>query len=114
MLYKKISELTQDDIERTMPREMEFFKVMDDVSSIISEVKEKGDDALRKFTKEFDGADILDIEVEDIELENAYEEISPELVEALENAAANIAAYHGSQVEPGLSLTEVEPGLIGV
>lgn len=93
---------------------VEFFKVMDDVSVIINEVKKEGDDALKKFTKEFDGADIVNIEVievEDIEIENAYEEVEPELIEALENAAANIAAYHGSQVEAGISLTEVEPGL---
>ncbi|VVB97567.1 Histidinol dehydrogenase [uncultured archaeon] len=111
MLYKKISELTQEDMEQIMLREVEFFKVMDDVSVIINEVKKEGDDALKKFTKEFDGADIVNIEVEDIEIENAYEEVEPELIEALENAAANIAAYHGSQVEAGLSLTEVEPGL---
>lgn len=111
MLYKKISELTQEDMEHIMLREVEFFKVMDDVSVIINDVKKEGDDALKKFTKEFDGADIVDIEVEDIEIENAYEEVEPELIEALENAAANIAAYHGGQVEAGLSLTEVEPGL---
>jgi len=111
MLYKKIFELTQEDMEHIMLREMEFFKVMDEVSVIINDVKKEGDDALKKFTKEFDGADIIDIEVEDIEIENAYEEVKPELIEALENAAANIAAYHGGQVEAGLSLTEVEPGL---
>ena len=95
-----------------MPRESEFFKVMDDVSVIIDKVKKEGDDALIKFTKEFDGADIVDIEVEDFEIENAYGDVKPELIEALENAASNIAAYHGSQVEAGLSLTEVEPGLV--
>jgi histidinol dehydrogenase len=111
MLYKRISELTQDDIERVMPREMEFFNVLSDVSKIIEEVKSEGDEALRRLTKKFDGADILQIEVEDIEIENAYEALAPELIEALENAALNIAAYHGSLMEPGLSLTEVEPGL---
>src|SRR3972149_12175700 len=112
MMYKKISELTEKDMERIMPRESEFFKVMDDVSVIIDKVKKEGDDALIKFTKEFDGADIVDIEVEDFEIENAYGDVKPELIEALENAASNIAAYHGSQVEAGLSLTEVEPGLV--
>ncbi len=111
-MYKKISELIQEDLEQIMMREMDFFKVMDDVSAIISEVEKEGDEALKKFTKKFDGADIEDIEVEDGEIENAYEEVNPELIEALENAASNIASYHGSQVEAGLSLTEVEPGLI--
>lgn len=111
MLYKKISELTQEDMEQMMLREAEFFKVMGDVSRIIEEVKKDGDAALRKFTKKFDGAELVDIEVEDTEIEDAYEAIKPELIEALENAASNIAAYHGSQVEAGLQLTEVEPGL---
>lgn len=112
MLYKKISELTQEDMEQMMMREAEFFKVMDDVSVIINQVKKENDAALKKFTKEFDGVVLRDIEVEDIEIEDAYEVVKPELIEALENAAANIAAYHGSQVEAGLTLTEVEPGLI--
>ena len=112
MLYKKISDLTQADIEQIMLREADFFKVMDDVSKIISEVEKDGDAALKKLTKKFDGADIVDIEVDDLEIEDAYSEVKPELIEALENAAANIASYHGSQVEAGLSLTEVEPGLI--
>lgn len=112
MLYKKISELTQEDMEQMMMREAEFFKVMDDVSVIINQVKKENDAALKKFTKEFDGVVLRDIEVEDIEIEDAYEVVKPELIEALENAGANIAAYHGSQVEAGLTLTEVEPGLI--
>ena len=112
MLYKKISDLTQADIEQIMLREADFFKVMDDVGKIISEVEKDGDAALKKLTKKFDGADIVDIEVDDLEIEDAYSEVKPELIEALENAAANIASYHGSQVEAGLSLTEVEPGLI--
>jgi histidinol dehydrogenase len=112
MLYKKISELTQEDMEQMMMREAEFFKVMDDVGVIINQVKKENDAALKKFTKEFDGVMLRDIEVEDIEIEDAYETVKPELIEALENAAANIAAYHGSQVEAGLTLTEVEPGLI--
>jgi len=58
MLYKKIFELTQEDMEHIMLREMEFFKVMDEVSVIINDVKKEGDDAVKKFTKEFDGADV--------------------------------------------------------
>ena len=112
MLYKKISELTKEDMEQMMMREVEFFKVMDDVGVIINQVKKENDAALKKFTKEFDGVMLRDIEVEDIEIEDAYEVVKPELIEAMENAAANIAAYHGSQVEAGLTLTEVEPGLI--
>ncbi len=110
-MYKKISELTQADMEQIMLREADFFRVMEDVSAIINEVGKEGDAALRNFTKKFDGADIVDIEVEDVEIENAYGEVKPELIEALENAATNIAAYHGSQVEAGLQLTEVEPGV---
>lgn len=112
MLYRRISELTDDDIEQIMPREMDFFEIMDYVSKIIDDVKREGDEALRRFTKEFDGADILNLEVEDIEIENAYEVVNPDLIETMENAAANIVAYHGIQVESDLSLTEVVPGLI--
>ena len=50
MLYKKISELTQEDMEQIMLREVEFFKVMDDVSVIIN-VKKEGDDAVKNSQK---------------------------------------------------------------
>lgn len=111
MLYKNISEISESEMNMIARRELDFFKVMDSVQEIIETVHRDGDKALKDYTKKFDGADIIDIEIEDFEIEKAYSSIDTDLTEALENAAISIAEFHGSQVEPGLQLTEVEPGL---
>lgn len=111
MIYKNISEINEDEMNLITRREMDFFKVMDSVQEIIDKVLREGDRALIDYTKKFDGADIVDIEVDDTEIEAAYGSVDTDIIEALENAASSIAEFHGSQVEPGLVLTEVEPGL---
>ena len=45
------------------------------VSSIIKDVQEKGDEALREYTKKLDGADISEIEVSKEEIKAAVEKI---------------------------------------
>ncbi len=111
MLYKNISEITESEMNMITRRELDFFKVMDSVREIINSVQRDGDKALKEYTRKFDGANITDIEVEDFEIEDAYSTIDTDIIEALENAAVSIAGFHGSQVEPEIQLTEVEPGL---
>jgi len=111
MLYKKISDMTQIEMQQMLKREVDFFNVMDNVRVIVETVKREGDEALRKYTKKFDGIDLENIEVTDTEIEKAYEVVEPGIIEALEDAGASIAAFHGSQVEANLQLLEVMPGL---
>ncbi len=66
----------------------------DQVRRIISKVREEGDDALREFTREFDGVEVRDLKVPGVELENALRDIPPLLREALEEAYASILAFH--------------------
>ncbi|HKM09403.1 MAG TPA: histidinol dehydrogenase [Candidatus Methanomethylophilaceae archaeon] len=81
------------------------------VSSIIKEVRENGDKALFEFTKKFDKQNLKLLEVTRDEIEGAYDQVDPELVEELENAAYNIERFHEMQVPSDLWLREVEPGV---
>ena len=66
-----------------------------DVSRILAEVRDRGDDALRALTRRFDGADLDDPWVPADEWDSAS--VEPALTKALERAAASIGRYHAEQ-----------------
>lgn len=92
-------------------RESKVGQVEDTVRDIIENVRQNGDEAIRELAKKFDHVDLDSIAVTREEIEEAYEKVSPELVEELENAAYNIQRFHEMQMPPGLWLREVEPGV---
>ena len=92
-------------------RESKVGQVEDTVRDIIENVRQNGDEAIRELAKKFDHVDLDSIAVTREEIEEAYEKVSPELVEELENAAYNIQRFHEMQMPPGLWLRDVEPGV---
>lgn len=92
-------------------RESKVGQVEDTVKDIVDQVRDNGDKALRDLAKKFDKIDLKDIAVSRDEIEAAYEKVSPEVVEELENAAYNIQRFHEMQMPAGLWLREVEPGI---
>lgn len=71
------------------------------VSAILSEVKERGDEALFEFTKRFDRADINkeNIIVTEAEIQEAYDQVDPKLLRIMRKALENIRDYHQKQVK---------------
>lgn len=69
------------------------------VAAIIDAVREKGDEAVFSFTKQFDGADISAdcILVTKKEIEAAYAAVDPVLLTVIRKALVNIRAYHEKQ-----------------
>src|SRR3954471_11610145 len=68
------------------------------VQAILAAVRARGDDALREYTQRFDGVELDELRVPQSALEQALMDTPPLLREALETAAASIAAYHREQV----------------
>ena len=68
------------------------------VIAILEDVKKNGDDAVRKYSKRFDGISLGDFAVSKDELAAAENLISTELKSALQIAAANIRKFHEKQV----------------
>ena len=69
------------------------------IEEIFNEVRERGDDALRDFTRRFDAVDITDFKVNQDEWARGVASISQELKDAIEMAYHNIYAFHATQVE---------------
>ena len=69
------------------------------VDAIISEVRRKKDEAVLDYEKKFDHCDLTKetLRVTRKEIEEAYQELDPELVAVMKRAAQNIRAYHEKQ-----------------
>ncbi|WP_338791193.1 histidinol dehydrogenase [Bernardetia sp. MNP-M8] len=67
------------------------------VQNILQSIKEEGDTALKKFTKEFDKIDIEDFRVSVEELQEAENLVSESLKTAINHAYKNILIFHQSQ-----------------
>lgn len=69
------------------------------VAAIIDAVREKGDEAIFSYTKQFDGADISadNIVVTKEEIEEAYRNVDPTLLDVIRKALVNIREYHEKQ-----------------
>lgn len=83
------------------------------VQSIISEVRQKGDEALFELTKKFDGVTLQNPEVEKRLIENSFESIEPALARAIKRAAGNIRSFHENQKEKSWFTTEENGILLG-
>lgn len=68
------------------------------VREILASVRERGDDAVRELTQRFDGVSLADLRVPPAELADALARTPAPLRDALELAAAAIAAYHRTQL----------------
>src|SRR6266513_1621594 len=69
------------------------------VKKILKKVKEKGDKALRKYSKEFDGINLKKFLVNEKELNEAEVLLSNELKQAIQQAKQNIETFHKAQKE---------------
>ena len=69
------------------------------VKEIIETVKEKGDEAVFAYTKQFDGAEVdaSNIKVTEEEVKEAYEQVDDGLLTVIRKALANIESYHAKQ-----------------
>ena len=82
------------------------------VVKILAAVKDKGDEAVLGFTKQFDRlnvASVSDLEIPRKDLELAYQSLSAEQKNALDIAAQRVRAYHEKQkIEAGCHSWEYE------
>ena len=92
---------------RTMPT----VNVTDTVAEIIRNVREKGDKALREYTKKFDKATVRSLTVTKKEMEEGIRQVEPEFIAVLEKAAANIRKFHSRQVRNSFIIND-EDGIV--
>ena len=70
------------------------------VKEIIATVRKKGDQALLEYTEKFDGQVIApeELKVSGSEIDAAYQQISPDLLKAIQLATKKIEAFHQQRV----------------
>lgn len=76
------------------------------VDEIIREVRRRGDEALRDYTRRFDGAEIQDLWVSAEEFNAARRAVAPYFLETLKEAAENIWRFHERQRHNDFVLTD--------
>lgn len=93
-------ESTKDILENLLKRSPNNYgKFEAAVADILANVKEKGDDALFSYTKEFDKVEVTadTIRVTEAEIQEAYEAVDASLLEVIRKALVNIRSYHEKQ-----------------
>ena len=76
------------------------------VDEIIQEVRRRGDEALRDYTRRFDGAELQDLWVSTEEFNAARRAVDPYFMETLKEAAENIRRFHERQRHNDFVLTD--------
>ena len=80
------------------------------VQGVLDDVKNHGDEAVKRYEEKFDHAHLDSLAVTDAEIEEAEKMVSQELKDALHLAHHNIAAFHYSQKFDGVKV-ETCPGV---
>ena len=85
------------------------------VTEILNQVRERGDEAVFEYTRQFDKfpADASNIQVTEEEIARAYEETDPALTEVIRKALVNIQKYHEKQKRNSWFDTSGEGTMLG-
>ncbi len=87
-------------------------RTVDDIEAIVNnifiDVQKNGDEAIRKYTKQFDGIDLPKFTVSETEIRDAESNVPAELKEAIKLAKSNIEKFHLAQRTPKVFLETTE------
>ncbi len=95
-------------------REDDLEPFIEGVKPLIAAVRDEGDEALARFAKQFDHADISAAEIAATkqEMDKAFDAIDKSVVEVLEYSADNIRRFHETQLPEPMSMIEIQPGVL--
>lgn len=107
----KIVQLKKENrIELLKRSQIDSNSVLETVQDIVSDVKNNQDNALRSYTKKFDGVDLKEFLVSDDEVNESLSKIDPELTSSIKKAASNIKKFHQAQLPEEWSM-EIDNGV---
>jgi len=117
----KLKELSKSERREIIERKGNFEEAIKTVKPIVDGVKERGDEALKEYTKKFDGVSLEDLKVSEDEFSEALEAVSVKVEEALQTAKENIEEYHKRQLvedwdyeRRGIKLGEIRRPIMSV
>lgn len=104
MLLVNLDELSKSGYNKLINRSRaKIEKAAPAVERIVEDVRKRGDPALEKYTKKFDGVEISDFRVTKEEITEARKSVRGDVLKALSNAKKNIEDFHRKQVKEGWS-----------
>jgi len=107
----RLTALDEASSRRLMEREpADAGALAPDVSAILDDVRERGDQALLEMAQRFDGVELESVEVPRERWDAALAALDPGVRAALERAARNIRRFHEAQIPAEISV-ETEPGV---
>ena len=111
---KRIDDLTPEQLKEIMQRSMEdISSIYEETRKIVEDIKKQGDTVtIEHYRKHKDDISYDDLEVTSDEINRAYDEIDPSVVESLKLAAKNITTFHRAQLEREMWSIEVSKGII--
>ena len=80
------------------------------VRAIVETVRREGDAALRRYTLQFDGATLAQLQVDASEFAAARAQLAPDALAALRTAIANVTTFHRAQLPTDIRV-EIQPGV---
>ena len=95
LIENNIEEYLAEIQNRNQDDYREVYKAVDE---ILEDVRKNKDEALKKYTMEFDKVSLNNLEVSEDEIKEAYQTIDKELLETIKKAKENIYDYHKRQV----------------
>lgn len=75
------------------------FETVSSVEEISQEVKNQGDEAIRKYTKHFDGEDLEAFLISEAEIKNAYSEVDKETIKVIKKSIKNVKEFSEKQLK---------------
>ena len=111
MIYKSLNNLTHQETEQLLNRTGQLQNVTDAVSGILDKVNKQGDAAIRRYTQQFDGVELDEIEVDHDSIREALDSVNPEIIDHLTHAASNIKMFHEAQLGTSKWFIEPSPGI---
>ena len=81
------------------------------ISRIFEAVESEGDEALRKYTKMYDGVEMENFLMSDLEIESALNRVPGSLIQSIKNAIENVKTFHQANYNTAKVITEVKQGV---
>lgn len=92
-------------------RDVQQVDVSQAVTAILKDVKTRGDAAVKEYSERFDGVALDEFRVTADEIEAARGQVGESFLQILEEAAANLYAFHQKQVRQGFIMAD-KPGIV--
>jgi histidinol dehydrogenase len=114
MKPERIDDLSPEKKKNVMQRSMEdISSIYEDVRKIVDDVKTRGNAvALEHYRKHKDDISTPDLEVTREEIDDAYKQLDPKVIDCLKIAAQNIVKFHEAELERDMWSIEVREGIL--